>query len=476
MSSLNSKIVCCLFVLILFSKAYGQTDSRTVKLDKLLNSYHEKGFFNGTILVAANDTVLLKKAYGYSNISWNNKNTIDTKMLLASLSKHFTANLILQLYQENKITLTDPVDQYLTEFKDSAIGSLTISELLSHTSGIKRDIFELSEESVVFQSRKKIYEVLKNSKLLFDSSSASSYSNAGYYVLSEIVEKVTNLSYGDALKKMIFNPLGMTNSGFLNKSVVTLKLSNGYEILLGQPIYGNPSHPSVNKGASSIYSTIEDIYLYELALQKYQLLSKETQQLMATPIKAGWGYGWKSSVVGKDSLGSNVHLTFHNGDAGGYASQYLRYAPDRLVIIMLSNQDILPRTELFNQITNVINGNQANPIRYRTPDDLYETALEEGIEKAYNKAIELKENGRKWPNPTRINFCANQLHKVNRVVDAKTIHRLNMKLYPNHWLGYVSLGLILKDEGRKEEARTLYLKVLEFDPENSYAKRFLNEL
>jgi len=475
--SLKVKVFCNLFALVFLFKAYGQnTNSIPLTLDKLIASYHEKGLFNGSILISANDTVLLKKAYGYSNISWKNKNEIDTKMMLASLSKHFTANLILQLYQEKKIALNDSVHQHLIEFKNSPIGNLTIRQLLSHTSGIKRDIFELAEETQVFQPRREIYKALIDSKLLFIPGSASSYSNTGYYLLSEIIEKVTNLSYNDALCKLIFDPLEMNNSGFKNNSLVIPKLARGYEILLGEAIYGNIGHTSSGKGASGIYSTVEDIYKYELALQEYKLLSKETQQLMSTPIKKGWGYGWKSRVVGKDSGGNNVHLTFHNGDAGGFASQYLRYAPDHLTIIMLSNQDVLPRSELFNQITTIINGKQPKPIRFKTGDELYKTALKEGTEEAYKKAVKHKQNGGRWPNPIRINFCGNQLLKVERIKDAKIIHSLNMKLYPKHWLGYVALGLILKDEGKIEEAKDLYLKVLDFDPKNSYAKRFLSEL
>jgi CubicO group peptidase (beta-lactamase class C family) len=446
------------------------------RLDSLISSYETNSLFNGTILIAENNNILLNQGYGYADFSWKIKNSADTKMMLASLSKHFTANCILQLYEKKLVHLDSTIGHYLKDFKNSDIGKVTIHQLLSHTSGIKRDALELSEEAEVFQTEETIFKKLIDSKLLFVPGSKSSYSNAGYYLLSKIIESITNKTFSEALNDMIFKPVGMKNSGLLNKAIVVNNLANGYERLLGEPINGILTHPSVNQGASSIYSTTEDIFKYELSLQNNILLSKETQLLMETPVKNGWGYGWKCNLVGKDQNGNNLYMTFHNGDSGGFSSQYLRYAPDKFTVIILSNQDVLPRTELLNQIIAIINGGNSKPIESNYSEQIYKTAIENSLEEAIKKAIALQEQGKRYPNPTRINFLGNMLLRIGRKEDSKTIHKLNIRLHPKNFLGYAALGLILKSECNITEAKRMFEKILEFDKTNSYAINFLNDI
>lgn len=451
-------------------------DDRSRRLDSLITAYADLSLFNGTILIAEGNKVLLEKGYGYADFTWSIKNEATTKMMLASLSKHFTANCILQLYQSKQLDLNDKVQKHLPYFEDTDIGIVTIHQLLSHTSGIQRDIFELAEESQVHQIESDIFKKIKNSELQFSPGSTYSYSNAGYFLLAKIIEKTTKASFAESLQTLIFDPVGMKNSGFYNRYAIEKNMAQGHRVMFEERIKAILSDPSAVMGASGIFSTVNDIFKYEIAYQNNLLLSKETQKLMETPVSKRYGYGWNSSLAGKDEEGNNRYLNYHDGDAGGFASRYLRYGPDKFTIIMLSNQDKLPRTELFNQIVAIVNGGHPQPIKKDAYELVYKTAIDEDIDHAMQIAEGLKKKGIRYPHAIRINFLANMLLNVGRVEDAKTINRLIIAMHPENHIGYAALGLILKSEGNVIEAKTMFEKILEFDPKNSYAKEFLEDI
>jgi len=471
------KTYLILVLLIIAQSSISQTlDDRGKRLDSLINAYADLNLFNGTILIAQDNKILLEKGYGYADFEWNSKNNSNTKMMLASFSKHFTANCILQLYQNEQLDLNDEVQKHLPFFKDSDIGTLTIHQLLSHTSGIQRDIYELAEESQVHQIELDVFKKLRNSELRFIPGARYSYSNAGYFLLAKIIERTTDVSFAESLDSLIFRPVGMKNSGYFNKYKITPNIARGHNVMFEERIKATMSDPSVIMGASGIYSTINDIFEYEKSYQNNLLLTKESKRLMETPVTKKYGYGWNSNLVGKDKEGENIYLNFHNGDASGFATQYLRYGPDRFTVIMLSNQDKLPRSELFNQIVNVVNGGNPMPINTSVYDLVYRTAVDEGIDNAMQIADSLKSNGINYPNAIRVNFLANMFLKVDRIEDAKTLNGLIIRMYPKDHIGYSALGLILKSEGNLIEAKTTFEKILEFDPKNPYAKKFLKEL
>ncbi len=463
--------------LILSETSLAQVDSSTgQQLDSLFSKYAELGIFNGAILIAEDNEIHLKKGYGYANYTWNIKNDVDTKFQLASLSKHFTANCIMQLKERELINLDDNLSMHLSEFEGSDVGNLTIHQLLSHTSGIKRDIFELAEDSQVHQIESDIFTILKESELQFEPGSKYSYGNAGYYLLAKIVERKMQIPFGEALQELIFDPAEMSNSGFHNKSIIVENLARGYEVMIDERVNGLLADPSVDMGASSVYSTVEDIFKYELAYQGNEMLSDASKSLMETPVMSNSGYGWKSNLVGKDSEGNNLYMSFHNGDYGGFATQYLRYGPDKFTIVMLSNQDELPRTELFNQIVTIVNGGTPRPIIKNKHNQIYRAVINEDVETAIELANDLKATGTNYPHPFRVNSLGNMLFNVGRSEDAKKIHQLNISLYPENFIGYAAIGLILKAEGDLDGAKDLFKKILEFDPKNTYAISFLADL
>ena len=126
-----------LFILVLTAAAnLGLAQDKAAKIDELLKRYNEFGQFNGTALVAENGRVIFKKGYGYANFEWKIPNDADTKFRLASVTKQFTAAVVLQLVDQGKIKLDGKITDYLPDYRKDTGERVTIHHLLNHTSGI----------------------------------------------------------------------------------------------------------------------------------------------------------------------------------------------------------------------------------------------------------------------------------------------------------------------------------------------------
>ena len=123
-------LLIILFIGILFSK------DKSSEIDKRMNYYFDSGKFNGSILVAHGNKIIIKKGYGLANMEWNIPNRSSTVFLLGSITKQFTSMIIMQLFQEGKIQLEDNISKYLPNYRSDIGKKVTINHLLNHTSGI----------------------------------------------------------------------------------------------------------------------------------------------------------------------------------------------------------------------------------------------------------------------------------------------------------------------------------------------------
>ena len=126
-----------ILTIFFFSSVILQSQTDSEKIDDLITRYQEYGLFNGSALVVKNGKVIFKKGYGYANFEWKVQNAPDTKFRIGSISKQFTATLIMQLVEEGKIKLDGKITDYLPEYRKDPGDSVTIHQLLNHTSGIK---------------------------------------------------------------------------------------------------------------------------------------------------------------------------------------------------------------------------------------------------------------------------------------------------------------------------------------------------
>jgi CubicO group peptidase (beta-lactamase class C family) len=365
------KIITLVLLFTIVQLSFAQDVSS--KIDALITAYNKQYKFNGSALVAKQGVVLLNKGYGWRNVSNKIPNDPNSIYQLGSITKQFTATVILKLQQEKKLNVKDRLSKYFPKYPKG--DSITIEQLLTHTSGIynyTNDGKFMEEEVAKPASREKIMALFENKPLDFSPGTAWNYSNSGYSLLGYIIEIVTKKPYEQAVRNYIFKPLQMTNSGFDFTHLSAPAKTTGYFKLDDKNSTTSPIVDStVSFSAGAIYSTTGDLYKWHKALENYSILSKEQQEQAYTPIKNNYGYGWGiDSIDGKREVG-------HGGGIHGYITTINRVPADDICIVLLSNASDEAVGKIGKDILNLLYNKPYDIPKERTAVTLPEEKLKE---------------------------------------------------------------------------------------------------
>lgn len=320
---------------------------------QLLQNYMEKlegrGHFNGSVLVACDNEILLSEGYGMSSFQYMVPNSVKTKFRIGSLSKAFTAVGILKLVEQGKLNLTDTIDLFFPGFLEG--NKITIHHLLTHTSGIEDiaaspDYWE--RDMRLPTTLERIVETLQEKPLEFVPGERMEYSNSGYLVATAIIEKVTGISFSEYLTEVIFKPLNMLDSGVDNGRNIVPQLATGHTVHK-EIIHTEFIDMSIPQGAYGLYSTVEDLHKWGQAIMNGTLLNKNLVDLMFTENIDGYGYGWFLTDEPKK-------LASHTGDINGFVSDFQLFLDDRITVIVLSNVNITPVEKISADLAKIVNG------------------------------------------------------------------------------------------------------------------------
>ncbi|MFT4926802.1 MAG: CubicO group peptidase (beta-lactamase class C family) [Phenylobacterium sp.] len=322
-------------------------------IEELMDRYHKYDQFNGAVLVVKDGDVVFKRGYGWANREWKIENTPDTKFRIASVTKQFTAMLVMQLVQAGKIRLDAPISTYLPDYRKDTGKQVTIHHLLSHTSGIPNYTRLSNYRSKISLQHHNVDEFSQtycSGELEFTTGSKYSYSNSGYYLLSNIIEKVTGQSFAQALTSQITEPLGMKDTGFEQPQAIMAKRASGYQQIFSGYANSSPIDMSTVMGAGSMVSTVEDLVLWDEALYGTDLLTQKHKDRMFRENMDGYGYGWgiKTLTVGNRQVKTVRHL----GGINGFASSITRMVDDKHMVVLLNNTD---NADLGGINANIIN-------------------------------------------------------------------------------------------------------------------------
>jgi len=303
----------------------------TTNLAKYMQAQVEVNNFSGAVLVTRNDTILLKQAYGLADYEWNTKNTVDTKFSLASVSKQFTAAAILQLADKKQLSLDDKLTTFFPDFPHG--DSITIHMLLTHMSGLQMDFDELYLNNVSI-TRDSALKYIEQKKLLFSPGTNTAYSNIGYYLLARILEKISHQSYSEYLKTNIFEKAKMYNTGVTTNSEIITKKAKTY-IHVENKYLNNPYiNWEYNIGHDGVYSTVEDLSLWDKSLSGGAILTTKMKKLMFTSYNdQGFGYGFLVNPF----YNQGHQLIAHDGGFFGAMTSLNRFTDDKLFVTVLSN-------------------------------------------------------------------------------------------------------------------------------------------
>lgn len=325
------------------------------KMDSLFNDFYIKGMFNGSALVSMNGKIVYKSAFGFANFEYKIPNKTETKFEIGSCTKQFTSVLIMMLKEKGQISLDDKITDYLPEYPAEKGDRITIHHLLSHTSGIPEYI-ELPEmECLLFRENKpaEFMKVFWNLDLNFEPDSELRYSNSNYFILGAIIEKITGKPYAQVLQENIFNPLSMTNSGVIQITEILKNKAYGY-IKLDDTLTVAPCwNTSGAFSAGNIYSTIEDLFKWQLALQSNTLINKENFETMLTLNFSRYGYGF--AILNRTHKnGSKYTLYGHEGEIPGFRSLINIIKEDNSSVILLDNNQNPNHFKIANAIRQII--------------------------------------------------------------------------------------------------------------------------
>ena len=309
-----------------------EPDSLNQRLDEVASSFTKDDAFMGAVLVARDNTILFDKAYGKAVLEWNIPNSPDVKFRIGSMTKQFTAALILLAQEAGKLSVDAPVRKYLPD-APAAWEKITIADLLHHTSGITNFIFDKRYFEWRMVSRTPAEEValFKDKSLNFSPGTQWEYSNSNYTLLGMILEKVTGRRYVDLLRERILAPLGMKDSGLDDDDLILPKRAEGYQPGPKGIVPMRSLSMSVGWSTGSMYSTTADLLRWEQGLFGGKVLSASSLKQMTTPGKGNYGDG--VFVSRKD----DIEVVEHGGSIDGFNS-YMIYVPARnIAVIVLSN-------------------------------------------------------------------------------------------------------------------------------------------
>jgi CubicO group peptidase (beta-lactamase class C family) len=303
------------------------------RIDSLISSYGRNGTFNGSALVAFRGKVLLDKGYGWRNVEARLPNDARTVFQIASITKQFTSAVILKLVEEKRMRLDDNLEQYYPGFPQG--DKITIKNLLTHTSGIV-DYNDTAIRVPVIPhatDEQKFIAEVQLRKLAFEPGTRKRYSNAGYILLGYIIQQVTGWSYYEAVRRYIFKPLGMKDSGFDLSEWPSDDKATGYTVFNDSvKTPGPPIKPNGPFSAGAICSTVGDLYKWHKGLQSGKVISHASQQEAYTSFIDKYGFGWDI-----DTLGGR-RVVSHSGGIAGFNSYIARVPEDDLCIVLLNNK------------------------------------------------------------------------------------------------------------------------------------------
>jgi CubicO group peptidase (beta-lactamase class C family) len=470
-------------ILLIIGFLYGQAlfaQSKMDRLSEIMKTYHRYDMFDGAVLVAEKGEIIYKEAFGLANREWNVSNTTDTKFMIGSISKPITATLVLIQVQKGLLSLDKTVEDYLPEFKNKPAAKVTIKQLLSHTSGMPnydaiKDFFpRISRQNFTREEYIKIYSDLA---LAFVPGTRYMYSSWGYFTLGHIVEKVTGKSYEQAMKDDIFSKLKMQNSGSYFHTQIIPKRATGYDYGIGSLNSADFRDQSNAMGTGDIYTTVEDIFKFHIALTNNTLLNQNLTNEMFTPgmRPVRYGYGWFNQnfrYTPTDSVTANYHL----GSTEGFISFLIRIPSTNSMVVILCNS---APTDFFGITKNLLKILHNQPVELKEPaHKKMETLIAKyGAEKAVVEYKKIKNDTvNYYVDWIQMYYLAEKLLSLKRLEDARIIAENNVDEFPSRDLITLGTANIYLASNRKEDAVKFYKKTLQLNPQNEEAKNRLKEL
>jgi CubicO group peptidase (beta-lactamase class C family) len=278
---------------------------------------------SGSVLVVNKDKVIFNEGVGLADRNHSIPNLPSTTFPIGSITKAMVAVCIMQLQETGKLSVNERLSNYLPEFPNSR--KIKISNLLNHTSGIPSIPI-----GVGYQKPIDIVNKAAKRPCKFSAGAAWDYNDLNYLMLGVIIEKVTKESLQQYIKKNIFKRASMYHSGFITEYDQTPYTSKGYVRVANHYLPANRINTAIVFGCGDIYSTPYDLYLFDKALMRGKLISKNSLKQMLTPSsKSEYGKG----------LYINDNCVYSRGVLSGWEGLHVYFNNEMIIVILLNVRD-----------------------------------------------------------------------------------------------------------------------------------------
>jgi CubicO group peptidase (beta-lactamase class C family) len=493
-------LLCLLCFVINYWQGHAQTALKEC-LDSFLNVMSANDLFTGSILIAEHGKVIYTKSSGYWNAERKIPNSDTTPFQLASMSKPLTALAALQLVQKGKLQLDAPVARYLPDFPYI---NVTVRHLLTHISGLpqkfEQDYIREHPQAILTNNDDYSLLIASGASLVSSPGEKWAYSNAGYMVLAQIIEKISDMPFGTYMKKRVFEPAGMTHTYVRSahspntpRYIIPLMYQSEYrhvDSLDHTKIYTNYNLGGIH-GQSNVISTLVDMWKFDKALFSGKLISKELMEQAITPVvtnsgkvlylkkSRSYGFGWN---ILQDSAGADK-IVFHDGHVIGIVTMFYKNLTKDQTILFYDNRESPAFFEKIGVVAKLLNN---EPVRNIKPAKslarIYgQTLVTKGIDAATTLFNELKDDSVHYYveelelNRLGYDLLGDNYPQEDYKMLALEVFKLNTLLFHSA-NSYDSYADALKANGKREEAIRMYQKSITLNPRNTEGKEKLAAL
>ncbi|MDC8004264.1 serine hydrolase [Aureisphaera galaxeae] len=480
-------IVRLICILLLPYLSYAQTVQKDEILREKIDHYLTEGSkngFSGAVLIARKGDIIINKGYGLAHKETKRPNTPKTVFSTGSVTKQFTATAILKLAEMGKLELTDAISTFFEGLPQDK-KDITLHQLLTHSSGL---VGSVGDGDFDYISTKDYFETLFTTELRYEPGTKHQYSNAGYSALARIVELVSEMDYEAFLQKHLFEPSGMTQTGYLMPEWKDNMLAHGYIRGVRHwgamiPRFQNAGKISwALKGNGGIQSTQEDMFKWYKALKSNTILTQSSMNLLTTPYiqeqegsdESYYAYGW--AIFNSKR---KTKIVTHNGSNGIFFHEFM-WLPEEDVVLLFSTNGYSPEVEVIWKLEKMVfdPSYDPKPIK-KNPYTIVLDFIEKYNPKQSSALLALLKEayGNDFEDPNLFNRIGYMLLENDKTSDwILELFLLNVQLFPDNANLWDSLGDGYKNRNDKENAVKSYKKALALDPSISASRNSLSEL
>ena len=315
-----------IIIIILLLGIINNAHSQTSRVNHIIDSCATNGNFNGAVLISKNGKIKLLRYVGLANRHYNIKFSKKSKFYIFSLTKTFTTVLIMQLYEKGKINLDSTISSYYPEYKGEAARKVTIRNLLTYSSG--RENKDSGSPALIRQAYNEtiwnlddFIKTFLSEKLVDEPGTKFNYNNGDFIILGKIIENIYKKPFEQVLEEQILKPLKMHNTGFMHHDTIIENLDEGYfgDTSNVHKLYIPTNYYIDNYySAGAMYSTPEDLLLFDQAIFNNIILDSSTVSIMLTPYKKLADVAFGFWVYPKKFGNINTIFAERQGDGYGH--------------------------------------------------------------------------------------------------------------------------------------------------------------